>query len=177
MTEAPTQRCFLVLPHTGREESKRAAVEAISSLQAAGAVPVLMPGDLEELHATDPVIDACAVLGRDVSLDRIELAVVLGGDGTILRAAEAVRATDVPLIGVNLGHVGFLAEVEREDLDEVVRRAIARDYEVEERMTIDVAVLDPHGQETYRTWALNEATVEKSTPGKMVEVAATAFWT
>jgi len=170
MTEAGMQRCFLVLPHTGREDSRRAAVEAIGSLLDAGAVPGLAPGDLEELLTADPVIEACAVLGRDVPLDRIELAIVLGGDGTILRAAEAVRATDVPLIGVNLGHVGFLAEVEREDLGEVVRRAVARDYEVEERMTVDVVVLDPHGQEIYRTWALNEATVEKSTPGKMIEV-------
>ena len=67
----------------------------------------------------------------------------------------------VPLIGVNLGHVGFLAEVERGDLHEVVRRALARDYVVEERMTIDVRVLAPNGEERYRTWALNEATVEK----------------
>jgi len=168
--DAGADRCFLVLPHTGREESKRAAVEAIVSLEAAGAIPVLIPGDLAELRAADPAVERCAVLGRDVALDRIELAIVLGGDGTILRAAEAVRATDVPIIGVNLGHVGFLAEVEREDFDEVVRRAIARDYEVEERMTVDVVVLDPSGAESYRTWALNEATVEKSTPGKMIEV-------
>src|SRR5690606_33684091 len=73
-------------------------------------------------------------------------------------------------IGVNLGHVGFLAEVEREDLHEVVRRALARDYLVEERMTIDVRVLTAAGREVYRTWALNEATVEKSSQGKMVEV-------
>jgi len=170
MTEAAAERCFLVLPHTGREDSKRAAVATIASLQAAGAVPVLAPGDLAELRETDPIAERCAVLGQDVPLERVELAIVLGGDGTILRAAETVRATDVPIIGVNLGHVGFLAEVEREDLDDVVHRAIDRDYDVEERMAIDVVVLDPHGQEIYRTWALNEATVEKSTPGKMIEV-------
>lgn len=170
MTETAAERCFLVLPHTGREDSKRAAITTIASIAAEGAVPVLAAGDLEELRESDPIVSSCAVLGRDVPLDRVELAIALGGDGTILRAAETVRATDVPIIGVNLGHVGFLAEVEREDLDSVVHRAIARDYDVEERMTIDVVVLDPHGQEMYRTWALNEATVEKSTPGKMIEV-------
>src|SRR5690606_20509193 len=63
-----------------------------------------------------------------------------------------------------------LAEAEREDLEEVVRRALAGDYVVEERMTIDVRVMTRDGAEVFATWALNEATVEKSSPGKMVEV-------
>ena len=170
MTEAAAERCFLVLPHTGREDSKRAAVTTIASLKAAGAVPVLAAGDLADLRETDPIVESCAVLGKDVPLERVELAIVLGGDGTILRAAETVRATHVPIIGVNLGHVGFLAEVEREDLDSVVHRAIDRDYEVEERMTLSVRVkLD--GEVIYETWALNEASVEKGSRERSLEVA------
>ncbi len=169
-TDPAARRCFLVLPHTGREDSKRAALETIASLREAGVVPVLAPGDVDDLRAVDGELDGCAILGTDIALDRVELALVLGGDGTILRAAETVRGTAVPIVGVNLGHVGFLAEVEREELASVVTRAIAGDYEVEERMTIDVVVRDPHGQEVYRTWALNEATVEKSVPGRMIEV-------
>ena len=77
----------------------------------------------------------------DDSLDGAELVVVLGGDGTILRAAEVVRGSAVPLLGVNLGHVGFLAESRagRHRRDRAADRG-QRDYEVEERMTLDVAV-------------------------------------
>jgi len=164
------RRPFLVIAHTGRAESVRAAREAIDGLIEAGAVPVLPADDSAAVIADQPGARACRILDVDVPLDEIELALVLGGDGTILRAAELVRPSSTPIIGVNLGHVGFLAEAEREDLHEVVRRALARDYEVEERMAIDVVVLDADGGEAFRTWALNEATVEKSTPGKMVEV-------
>ncbi len=170
IAERPATRRFLVLPHTGRDSSKRAAAEVIGSLLDAGTIPVLAAEDVAELVAADPIAARAEVLGQDVPVTGIELAIVLGGDGTILRAAETVRGSTIPLIGVNLGHVGFLAEVERGDLHEVVRRALARDYVVEERMTIDVRVLAPSGEERYRTWALNEATVEKSSPGKMVEV-------
>ncbi len=69
-----------------------------------------------------------------------ELAVVFGGDGTILRAAELCRGSDTPVLGVNLGHVGFLAEADVEDVHEVVRRVVARSWTVEERLTIDVRV-------------------------------------
>lgn len=167
------ERAFLIVAHTGREDSKRAAREAISGLVQSGIVPVLLRLDVDDLlgeAAEADVRAAIRVLGDETAIDGIELAIVLGGDGTILRAAEIVRGTDIPIIGVNLGHVGFLAEAEREELAEVVRRAIAVEYQVEERMTIDVVVLDHDDREIYRDWALNEATVEKSTPGKMVEV-------
>lgn len=171
MTE-PTadRRAFLVIAHTGREESVRAAREAIAGLIEAGAMPVLPADDAATVIEGEPFAPECRTLDLDIPLADIELAIVLGGDGTILRAAEVVRPASIPIIGVNLGHVGFLAEAEREDLHEVVRRAIAGDYEVEERMAIDVVVLDADDREVYRTWALNEATVEKSTPGKMMEV-------
>jgi NAD+ kinase len=95
--------------------------------------------------------------------------IVLGGDGTILRAAEIARGCDAPLLGVNLGHVGFLAEAEREELPATVARALARDYEVEERMTINVRV--KLGDEVvHETWALNEASVEKASRERSLEV-------
>ena len=67
-----------------------------------------------------------------------ELVCVLGGDGTILRGAEVSRGTGAPLLGVNLGHVGFLAEAEREDIDATVEHIVAKTYSVEERMTLEV---------------------------------------
>jgi len=99
----------------------------------------------------------------------LELVIVLGGDGTILRAAELTRGCPVPLLGVNLGHVGFLAESEREDLTETVTRALARDYTVEERLTLSVRV-KVDSEVVYETWALNEATVEKASRERMLEV-------
>ena len=94
---------------------------------------------------------------------------MLGGDGTLLRAAETARPVGVPLLGVNLGHVGFLAEAEQESLNEALRAIIDGGYEVEERMTVDaVAFVD--GDEIARSWALNEVSVEKSSRERILEV-------
>ena len=106
----------------------------------------------------------------DVPVDDVELAIVLGGDGTILRAAELVRDGTAPVLGINMGHVGFLAEIERDDMDDAVRRVIARDYDVEERLALQVRVKDAADSVVYETWALNEATVEKASRERMLEV-------
>lgn len=164
-----TARNILVVAHTGRADSLRTAQEVIDRLRDGGVTPVIVANDRTDLIASRADLGDIAVLDQDVQLARIELTIVLGGDGTILRAAEIVRDSTCPLMGVNLGHVGFLAEAERENLDETVRRAISREYDVEERMTIDVSVL-VDDVEVHRTWALNEATIEKSQPGKMIEV-------
>ena len=100
----------------------------------------------------------------------IEAAVVLGGDGTILHAAAITHGTGIPLLGINLGHVGFLAEAEREDIRHAIQRLVAGDYTVEERGTLEVSVTRPDG--TSETgWALNEATVERSDLRRSVEIA------
>ena len=79
------------------------------------------------------------------------------------RGRDHARLSASPLLGVNLGHVGFLAESERDDLGYTVGRALARDYAVEERMTLSVRA--KVGDEVvYESWALNEATVEKAEP-------------
>jgi NAD+ kinase len=98
-----------------------------------------------------------------------EVALAIGGDGTILRAAEITRASGTPVLGINLGHVGFLAEAERADLEATVTAVANRRYDVEERLAIDVAVL-LQGQVTDRGWALNEASVEKAARERMLEV-------
>lgn len=100
----------------------------------------------------------------------IELAIVLGGDGTILRAAEVTRGRPTPLVGVNLGHVGFLAESEVEEVVDVARRAVERDYVVEERMTLDLTLTRPDG-DVWHSWAMNEVSVEKDDRTRMIEVA------
>ena len=94
---------------------------------------------------------------------------VLGGDGTILRGAERARHGDVALLGVNLGHVGFLAEAEREAVDDVVRAIVERQWHVEERTTLEVSIL-VGGEVLHRTWALNEVSLEKAARERMVDV-------
>ena len=165
-TDSP--RRILLVSHTGRQDAIDAALQAIQELRTAGVEPVLPRSEYEDLHAAAGDIGAVGVL-EDQGAEGLELAIVLGGDGTILRAAEHVREARVPLLGVNLGHVGFLAEAERDSLAETIARALARDYRVEERMTVDVRVVDGE-QEVFRTWALNEATVEKASRERMLEL-------
>lgn len=163
-------RFILVVAHTGRRESLDAGIAVCRQLLDAGLTPVLSDDEHADLIAADPELASVALLGRDVALTELEIVVVVGGDGTILRAAELARGCDAPLLGVNLGHVGFLAEAEREDLATTVARVAARDYDVEERMTISVRV--KLGTEVvYETWALNEASVEKASRERSLEVA------
>ena len=168
MTQA--QRSILVVVHAHRDETVDAAERVVEALVAAGARPVLAADDRDALAQERPAFADIAALGEDVPVEDIELAIVLGGDGTILRAAELVRDGTAPVLGINMGHVGFLAEIERDDMDDAMRRVIARDYDVEERMTLTVAVVDTTGEVIYETWALNEATVEKASRERMMEV-------
>ncbi len=168
MTETP--RYFLVVAHTGRSDSLDAAVTVCKQLLAADAVPVLDSGERDDILATAPDLDGrLRILDDTVGIQDLELAIVLGGDGTVLRAAELVRGCPAPLLGVNLGHVGFLAESERDDLGEAVHRALSRDYKVEERMTISVRV-KVDNEVVYETWAINEVAVEKASRERMIEV-------
>lgn len=163
-------RRVLILAHTGREESMIAALEACVQLHANNIVPVMYGDELADMTGYLGVSDvSMEILGRDVSLADIELVMVLGGDGTILRAAELVREHDLPLLGVNLGHVGFLAESERADLIQTVDWVVRRKYSVEERMTLDVKVR-VKGKVVAHTWALNEVALEKGNRERMIEV-------
>jgi NAD+ kinase len=167
--EVNAQRHILVLAHTGRQDSLEAGVAVCRQLQDAGLTPVLTLDEVYDLLRFAPDLGPIAMLGEGVAVSDLELVIVLGGDGTILRAAEITRGHSAPLLGVNLGHVGFLAESEREDLTESVSRALAKDYEVEERMTLSVRV-KVDSVVVYETWALNEATVEKASRERMLEV-------
>jgi NAD+ kinase len=98
-----------------------------------------------------------------------ELVVVLGGDGSILRGAELSRDCGTPMLGVNLGHVGFLAEAEHDDLEVTIDHVVRRRYHVEERLTVEVLVRRD-GDVVAAHWALNEASVEKAARERMLEV-------
>jgi NAD+ kinase len=163
------QRHILVVSHAAQQETLEAAVSVLRLLDAEKVIPVVRDVELQPVTDAAPELASIAVLERDVAVTEIECAIVVGGDGTILRAAELLRGAKVPLLGVNLGHVGFLAETERDTLTDAVQRVIKREYTVEERMTLGVQVLVGN-EKVYETWALNEATVEKASRERILEV-------
>lgn len=98
-----------------------------------------------------------------------DVVLVLGGDGTMLRATEIVRGRSIPLLGVNFGHVGFLAEADPASLEVVAHRLVDGDYAVDPRMAIEVTVTAPDGhRET--GWALNEVAILKIDRARMIEL-------
>lgn len=98
----------------------------------------------------------------------VELVVVIGGDGTLLKAAQLTYGKDVPLLGINYGHVGFLAEAEPSALPEVIDSVINRAWSVDTRMTIDIEIQRADGTRE-NGWALNEVSVEKAAHSRMIE--------
>ena len=157
-------RTALLVTHTGRRESTAHARTVARDLIEAGfTVRVVAEEAVDlDLPGVVPVAGLEAAHGA-------ELVFALGGDGTLLRAAELARPAKVPLLGINLGKVGFLAEAEIGDLDVAVRRVVVGAYTVDERLTLDVTV--EHGNKMLaESWALNEASVEKGARERMLEV-------
>ena len=166
-------REVLVVLHAGRPTNRYTAA-AVARRLAADGVRLRMLDD--EWKEVAPLVgDLPAQLAPRVvdawpgCAEGAEVVLVLGGDGTLLRAAETARPVGVPLLGVNLGHVGFLAEAEQESLNEALRAIIDGGYDVEERMTVD-AVAFVGGDEIARSWALNEVSVEKQSRERILEV-------
>lgn len=164
-------RSVLLVTHSGRQEALDGLAATIPALREFGFAVYVV--DLPPHLVTQFGVEVFNPLSKDggMRVQDFEIVIVLGGDGTILRAAELVFGTDVPLVGINLGHVGFLAESERDDLGEAVRRIASGDYDVEERRVLEVTIYRPGFAEPIRDWALNEAAVEKAEAAKMVEVS------
>ncbi|MCK2216626.1 NAD kinase [Actinomadura sp. ATCC 31491] len=159
-------RTVLVAVHTGRYAAVESARLVINRLVDAGIGVRVLESECAEIGCAGVE----AVPGDDPGAAKdAEVMMVLGGDGSLLRAAELARPAGTPLLGVNLGHVGFLAEAEVDDLAAAVDSVVAGRYDVEERMTIDVLARQ-NGKVLADTWALNEATVEKQE--RMLEVVA-----
>jgi len=160
-------RTVLFVGHTGRALALDAVRTAAERFSDAGVTVRVLAEE-----APDMDLDGVEVVdGSPAPAEGCEVVVVFGGDGTLLRAAELARGTVTPLLGVNLGHVGVLAEAESDALEATVDRVVSRDYRVEERMTLDVTV-SADGEVVTRGWALNEASVEKASRERMLEVVA-----
>jgi NAD+ kinase len=162
------ERTVLLVVHTGRAEATDTArrVEKVLGdngidLRVLTAEAVdrgslhLAPGDMRALGVDIQLTDA-----DPNAADGCELVLGLGGDGTVLRAAELARNADIPVLGVNLGRIGFLAEAEADAIDTVLEHVVARSYRIEDRLTLDIAVRF-RGEVISRGWALNDASLEK----------------
>jgi NAD+ kinase len=158
-------RDALLVTHTGRPATKAHAHRLAEQLIAAGFGVRVLAEEAEELELSG-VIEV--PFGPDAAKN-VEIVIALGGDGTVLRGAELARPAGAALLGVNLGRVGFLAEVEVDDLDDTVRNVVDRSYTVDERLTLDI-VATFEGEIVAEDWALNEVSVEKITKERMLEV-------
>ncbi|OBK91570.1 NAD kinase [Mycobacterium sp. 1165178.9] len=161
-------RTVLMVAHTGRDEATETARRVqkvlsdkgielrVLSAEAVDKGPMhLAPDDMRALGIEIEVVNA-----DPRAAEGCELVLALGGDGTFLRAAELARNANIPVLGINLGRIGFMAEAEAEAIDRVLDHVVARDYRVENRLTLDVLVR--HGGDvSVHGWALNEVSLEK----------------
>lgn len=167
-------RSALVVTHGGRPAAIAASQEATAALTHAGFDVTRYEDNLGTLRSVDVHADGEHTNHLDAQYRRLateaEIVVVLGGDGTILRAAELVHGAETPILGINLGHVGFLAESELGGLRDAVRQIADRNYTIDERGTIDIVIRQAHDAPEITGWALNEATLEKGNRERMIEV-------
>jgi NAD+ kinase len=142
--------------------SRDEAVKAATTL-----THLLTASDFQCSTASDVTINGLQKMSAE-NLPEAEIVIVLGGDGTILRGAEISGPRGIPLLGVNLGHVGFMAEVEKLSFETVAASVIAKSYTIDPRMLLTYGV-DRKGQEVTSGWALNEVTIAR-TESTMVEL-------
>jgi NAD+ kinase len=159
-------REILLVVHTGRESTVQTVEKVAAGFAGAGIRLRVLEDEASALH---PSWYTTVVPVGPKAAEGTELVFVLGGDGTLLRAAELAHPAGVPVLGVNLGRVGFLAEADSDALDEAVRMVADRQYQVEERMTIDVTATHD-GKVLAHTWALNEASLEKGVTERVLDV-------
>lgn len=174
MTEIQSRtadRAVAVMLHPTRPDALDMAADFIAGLAERGVQAKVLQ---EALHGVEMRLAGRAqvgLLGEGDDSD-VEIAVVFGGDGSILRGAEAALPLHIPLLGVNLGHVGFLAELEASETLALVDQVAQRSYQVERRLTLDVDVFSPTGELQWASFAINEVSVEKIARERMLEVLA-----
>lgn len=158
-------RSVLLVVHTSRRKIVALASQAADQLRSSGFEVRMLPDEATACGGERAPMPDATRAARDC-----ELVMALGGDGTFLRAAELARPAGVPMLGVNLGHVGFLAEAEPQALDGTVAALADGAYSVEERVTVDADIM-LDGAVASRAWALNEVSLERTNRERMLEIA------
>lgn len=178
--ELESSREILLVAHPGRPDIAETARRVGKVFDEAGICLRVLVDEVEpsKIEASDKQ-EHDHVFVADMRLNVVEfgpdaavgceMVLVLGGDGTFLRAAELAQAASIPVLGINLGHVGFLAEAEADHLEDALARVIAGNYRIEQRMTLDIAIR-VGDQVVDRGWALNEASIENGSRLGVLEV-------
>jgi NAD+ kinase len=155
-----------IVAHLGNDGARKAAIEAAAWCAAHGHSAWMAPADAALLDLAD--------LAGDDPAESADLVLSLGGDGTMLRAVGMLDGAQVPLLGVNHGRLGYLTEVEVDQMADSLERFVAGpeqgNWHLDRRMMLDVEVHDGEGVELGRRCALNEAVVEKRTAGQTVDL-------
>ncbi len=160
-----TQRRMLLVAHTGRPDVDITARKVAATLAEAGIDLLASTDESRELglNRFEPTDDDEGAAGS------VEMVLAIGGDGTLLRAAERARPLSAPILGINLGRVGFLTEVDVDLVDAALQAIVDQRYRVSSRMTVQVRV-EHEGQYIAGGWALNEISVEKVTRERILDV-------
>lgn len=156
------KREVLLVLHPTRPAAKELAGAIVKTLGSEG---------FTFISTTETGISGLTQVGSDQvkqNFGQIELVLVLGGDGTILRGAEQIHGSNIPVLGINLGHVGFLAEIGKPSQEEIISAIREKKYKTEKRMTLAYQVFRDDELVT-KGWALNEVTIERSTEA-MIEL-------
>ncbi|MBM3710784.1 MAG: NAD kinase [Actinobacteria bacterium] len=156
------KREVLLVLHPTRPEAKELAGSIVKTLRSEG---------FAFISSADTGVSGVTQVGSEQVRQRygeIELVLVLGGDGTILRGAEQIHGSNIPVLGINLGHVGFLAEIGKPSQEKIISAIRDKKYKTEKRMTLAYQVFRADELVT-KGWALNEVTVERSTEA-MIEL-------
>ncbi|MCL2535969.1 MAG: NAD kinase [Nocardiaceae bacterium] len=171
---AVPDRQILLVAHTGRAEITETARRVAEICARAGIALRLLENevDVDRIESFEhgpgkPVVSVVPE-GPGAAAD-CEMVIVLGGDGSFLRAAELAQSADVPVLGINLGRIGFLAEAEAEHLETAMDQVVRREYRIEHRMTVDV-LIRVEDRIVQRGWALNEASIENRSRLGVLEV-------
>jgi NAD+ kinase len=155
-----------VLPHALRAEAREVGIKIVQWLEEHGHEPCLHSDDAEAFGREDFAI------GRQ-HFSGLDLLVVLGGDGTMLHGIELAGFAGVPVLGVNMGSLGFLTEVSPDDVYDALARTLAGDCEIDERSTVEGFVRRADGSEERLGEAINEISVERNVGGKIIQMALT----
>ncbi|NCV35299.1 MAG: NAD kinase [Actinobacteria bacterium] len=159
------QRVLIVISHAD-DAAAQEATNACKHLAQRGIACVFDKDDLDHFAALGVSQPEGS---KTYSGEDLDLVMVLGGDGSILRAAEIVNDNPAPILGINLGHVGFMTEAERSEIPAVLDAVAAGNFSTSERTTLEVKVWQ-EGREVFSSWAINEVAVEKSARERMLEV-------
>ncbi len=171
MTDRRIPTAVGIVPHRERSEARELAARVVDWFESHGVEVRIPEADAAGLERVAVPVEAFAT--------GLDLALSLGGDGTMLRTVDLVYDAAVPVLGVNVGQLGYLAEVEPEDLDPVLDKLLAGEYAVTDRMMLQVSV-ESGGAAAGRWWAFNETVLEKPHPGRLARLDVTingAFFT